>query len=39
MLMKAYHEERGEGQQRNEVIIPDAAHGTNPFRPPRVAIA
>ena len=30
MLMKAYHEERGEGQQRNEVIIPDAAHGTNP---------
>ncbi len=29
MVMKAYHEQRGEGH-RNEVIIPDSAHGTNP---------
>lgn len=29
MLIKAYHESRNEGQ-RNIVIIPDGAHGTNP---------
>ncbi|NLL48465.1 MAG: aminomethyl-transferring glycine dehydrogenase subunit GcvPB [Firmicutes bacterium] len=29
MVMKAYHEQRGEGH-RNEMIIPDSAHGTNP---------
>jgi glycine dehydrogenase subunit 2 len=29
MLIKAYHQSQGEGQ-RNLVIIPDNAHGTNP---------
>lgn len=28
-IMKAYHEANGEGH-RNEVIVPDTAHGTNP---------
>lgn len=30
MLMKAYHESRGEGDQRRYIIVPDSAHGTNP---------
>lgn len=29
MLIKAYHEDNGE-VQRNKILIPDAAHGTNP---------
>lgn len=29
MIIKAYHEHRGEGR-RNVVLIPDGAHGTNP---------
>jgi glycine dehydrogenase subunit 2 len=29
MIIKAYHEQRGEGR-RNVVLIPDGAHGTNP---------
>ncbi len=29
-MIKAYHESRGEGAQRREVIVPDGAHGTNP---------
>ncbi len=29
MIMRAYHEQRGEGQ-RTKIIIPDSAHGTNP---------
>ncbi len=29
MLIKAYHENRGD-QQRNKIIVPDSAHGTNP---------
>ncbi len=29
MLIKAYHEKRGD-TQRNRIIVPDAAHGTNP---------
>ncbi len=29
MIIKAYHEQRGEGQ-RTIVLIPDGAHGTNP---------
>jgi glycine dehydrogenase subunit 2 len=29
MIIKAYHEQRGEGS-RNVVLIPDGAHGTNP---------
>jgi glycine dehydrogenase subunit 2 len=29
MIIKAYHEQRGEGS-RNIVLIPDGAHGTNP---------
>ncbi|MBN1682897.1 aminomethyl-transferring glycine dehydrogenase subunit GcvPB [Candidatus Bathyarchaeota archaeon] len=30
MLIRAYHKERGELLERNEIIIPDSAHGTNP---------
>ena len=30
IMIKAYHEKRGEGAQRREVIVPDSAHGTNP---------
>ena len=29
MLMRAYHRDRGDGK-RDEIIIPDSAHGTNP---------
>jgi len=29
MIIKAYHEQRGQGE-RNIVLIPDGAHGTNP---------
>jgi glycine dehydrogenase subunit 2 len=30
MLIRAYHAERGELEQRRRVVIPDTAHGTNP---------
>lgn len=30
MLIKKYHEKRGDGKKRVKVIIPDSAHGTNP---------
>lgn len=30
LLIRAYHKERGELEQRTEIIIPDSAHGTNP---------
>ncbi len=30
MLMRAWHDKNGEGATRRRVIIPDAAHGTNP---------
>jgi len=30
LLMRAYHADIGEIEKRNEVIIPDSAHGTNP---------
>ena len=29
MIIKAYHENRGEGN-RDKIIVPDSAHGTNP---------
>jgi glycine dehydrogenase subunit 2 len=29
MLMRAYHRDRGD-MERNEIIVPDSAHGTNP---------
>ncbi|WP_455204927.1 aminomethyl-transferring glycine dehydrogenase subunit GcvPB [Kaarinaea lacus] len=29
-MIRAYHEANGEGEQRTEIIVPDAAHGTNP---------
>lgn len=29
-MFQAYHEDRGEGDQRNIIIIPRSAHGTNP---------
>ncbi|MHA1166713.1 MAG: aminomethyl-transferring glycine dehydrogenase subunit GcvPB [Candidatus Hodarchaeales archaeon] len=30
MVIRAYHESRGELEQRTEIIVPDTAHGTNP---------
>lgn len=30
LLIKAYHEARGEGDKRKKIIVPDSAHGTNP---------
>ncbi len=30
LIVRAYHEERGQGATRREVIVPDSAHGTNP---------
>ena len=30
LLMHAYFADRGEDQQRREIVIPDTAHGTNP---------
>ena len=30
MLMRAYFDDRGEHEQRREIVIPDTAHGTNP---------
>lgn len=30
MLIKAYHEAKGDGAKRKVILIPDSAHGTNP---------
>jgi glycine dehydrogenase subunit 2 len=30
LIMKAYHKSNGEGDRRDEMLIPDSAHGTNP---------
>jgi glycine dehydrogenase subunit 2 len=30
LIMRAHHADRGEGASRTKVLIPDAAHGTNP---------
>ncbi|MEA4986452.1 MAG: aminomethyl-transferring glycine dehydrogenase subunit GcvPB [Anaerovorax sp.] len=30
LLMRAYHKSRGELEKRRKILIPDAAHGTNP---------
>jgi glycine dehydrogenase subunit 2 len=30
MLFHAYFADRGEGEQRREIVVPDTAHGTNP---------
>lgn len=30
LLIKKYHEQRGEGGKRTKVIVPDSSHGTNP---------
>jgi glycine dehydrogenase subunit 2 len=30
LLMRAYFDEHGEGDQRRRIVIPDTAHGTNP---------
>ena len=30
LMIRAYHQARGEDRQRRVVIVPDAAHGTNP---------
>jgi len=30
LIIRAYHESRGELEKRTEIIVPDSAHGTNP---------
>lgn len=30
LLMRAYHKKNGKDDKRNEIIVPDSAHGTNP---------
>jgi glycine dehydrogenase subunit 2 len=30
LMMRAWHRQRGEGDRRRTVIVPDSAHGTNP---------
>ncbi len=30
LIIRAYHEERGELKTRRQIIVPDSAHGTNP---------
>ena len=30
MMIKKYHDSRGEGGKRTKIIVPDSAHGTNP---------
>lgn len=30
LMIRSYHEANGEGEQRQIVLVPDAAHGTNP---------
>jgi len=30
LLIKAYHDSRGEGDKRKVILVPDSAHGTNP---------
>ena len=30
LIARAFHESRGEGEQRRRVVLPDSAHGTNP---------
>ena len=35
MIIQAYHRDRG--SERDEVIVPDSAHGTNPLRQQCVA--
>jgi len=30
MMIRAFHESRGEGERRRVVLVPDSAHGTNP---------
>ena len=30
MLFRAYFADRGEDEQRREIVVPDTAHGTNP---------
>jgi glycine dehydrogenase subunit 2 len=30
LLMRAFHADRGQAEQRTKIIIPDSAHGTNP---------
>ncbi|MGH9182339.1 MAG: aminomethyl-transferring glycine dehydrogenase subunit GcvPB [Acidimicrobiales bacterium] len=30
LLMRAWHRDRGQGDRRSRIVIPDSAHGTNP---------
>jgi glycine dehydrogenase subunit 2 len=30
LMIRKYHESRGEGEKRRRIVVPDSAHGTNP---------
>ncbi|MGZ8563974.1 MAG: aminomethyl-transferring glycine dehydrogenase subunit GcvPB [Candidatus Limnocylindria bacterium] len=30
LMTRAYHRDRGEGEERTKVLVPDSSHGTNP---------
>jgi glycine dehydrogenase subunit 2 len=30
LMIRAYHESRGDGAKRTRIVVPDSAHGTNP---------
>ncbi|MBW3635622.1 MAG: aminomethyl-transferring glycine dehydrogenase subunit GcvPB [Armatimonadetes bacterium] len=39
LMIRAYHDKRGEGQSRRRIIVPDSAHGTNPASAARCGYA
>jgi glycine dehydrogenase subunit 2 len=39
LMIRAYHEKRGEGKQRQRIVVPDSAHGTNPASAARCGYA
>ena len=39
LMIRAYHEARGEGGARKRIVVPDSAHGTNPASAARCGYA
>ncbi len=39
LMIRAYHEKRGEGEKRRRIVVPDSAHGTNPASAARCGYA
>jgi glycine dehydrogenase subunit 2 len=39
LMIRAYHESRGELSQRKRIVVPDSAHGTNPASAARCGFA